>query len=377
VTAASRYDLTDQIGHGPNGTMWRAWDRATGEVAAVKALHRHLGTDRGVVDRFRRERPVLTGYFHEAFVRVRDLITESGVCLVTELIDGLDLRYHLATSGQVPAPVAGNIAAAVASALSAAHLAGAVHGDIKPANLLLEELTGQVRITDLRVARLARGALGPASPEYVAPEVLAGGPPVPASDVYALCAVLVEMLTGAVPFPAGTSPYLSGSRVAPLPGRLPALLRPLVSEGLRPEPELRPTAAQLAVELYAMLPALALVFDEELVGFPAHLPRTPPARRPTPAHGRQPRHAARRLGPLPVLAGVAAAVIVAGSAVAGPEPPRPARPYHRRGPATTVWTRRRGCRWMPDRRPSRAPRCSSTTGSTPSTTPRAPARPRR
>jgi hypothetical protein len=274
VSAAQRYELTAQVGHGPNGTVWRAHDLASGETVAVKVLHQHLVNER-VIDRFQRERPVLTAHLHPAYVRVRDLVADRSVGLVMELVGGLDLRYYLGTGGPLRPPAAAEIAAIVAEALAAAHSVNVVHGDLKPSNILLENDTGQVRLTDLRVAWLARGVAGPANPEYAAPEVVAGGPAVPATDVYALALVLVELLTGAVPVAAAQAGMLPNALSRPdarVPARLPALLRPLLAECLRPEPEVRPTAAQMATELRAVLPALLLVVPDDPAAAPVAWP---------------------------------------------------------------------------------------------------------
>ncbi|OLB79802.1 MAG: hypothetical protein AUI14_09140, partial [Actinobacteria bacterium 13_2_20CM_2_71_6] len=262
---ADRYELTALIGRGPTGTVWRAQELRTRERLAVKILDRELTADRHIVDRFARERPVLTAFLHKAYVRVRDLIAEEGtVALVMEYVPGSDLRATLDPAQPwAPAPAV-RIALGVAEALAAAHDAGVVHCDLKPSNLLIEERTGDVRLTDSRVGRLVRGyrqdAGRFATPEYAAPEVILDSPPVSATDVYALGLVLYEMLTGLMPYRDGDPDAALSRRprahlIVP-PGVAPEL-RHVIEACTGAEPATRPGAAAVADELRRVLPALA------------------------------------------------------------------------------------------------------------------------
>jgi len=259
-----KYELVELVGRGPNGAVWQASQSGTGETLAVKLLDEDLARDPDVVDRFARERSVLTAFVHPADVRFRELIVGGGhLALVMELVTGLDLRDYMARSG-VPGPAqAAQIAVVVAEALAAAHVVGIVHCDIRPSNLLLVTPSGEVRITDRRVARLARGyQVLPArfaDPGYAAPEVILGGPPIPATDVYGLGLVLYEMLTGS-PLCRGNDPMdvLSQQmRARPVvPPQVTHWLRELVEECLAVDPDSRPTAADVAARLRLVVPNL-------------------------------------------------------------------------------------------------------------------------
>jgi serine/threonine protein kinase, bacterial len=277
---AERYMLEEPVGHGPVATVWRARDQSTGETLAVKVFARHVSADPYTVERFQRERYTLTAFLHTAYVRVRDIIAKEGViALVTELVVGVDLHQYLDRNGPMAPPEAVEVGATIAEALAAGHDAGVVHSGIKPTNIMLEE-SGQVRVTDSRLARLAysqdyttRGRVGA---EYQAPEMARGGPPLSATDVYALGVLLVEMLTGS---PVAPQPTLhpgaegrSRSRYRfALPNSIPNTLRPLIQSCLSADLAARPTMRELAANLRRVQP----LFDEELDEMAGH---TPPPR---------------------------------------------------------------------------------------------------
>ena len=254
---SGQYELSTLIGRGPTGEVWRAVDRSTSEGVAVKVLDAAFGADPATVDRILREQHILTAYLHPTLVRVRDVVTGEGtLALVTELVNGADLARHLGHTGPLETATAVQVATIVAEALAAAHDAGVVHCDLKPSNILIEESGGEVRLTDCRVGRLARGYHGPAAwytnPEYAAPEVIRGGAAVPGTDVYGLGIILYEMLLGTTPY-RSTDPaeVIAGHiRAEPwLPATVPDPLRRLVEDCLEGEPTGRPTALAVARRL--------------------------------------------------------------------------------------------------------------------------------
>jgi serine/threonine-protein kinase len=309
---AERYELTALIGSGPTGEVWRARERGTREWLAVKLLDPYLSADPHTVDRFQRERHVLTAFLHLSYVRVRDLVAEDRiVALVMELVDGTDLRTRLARSGPLAPAEATEVAAAVAEALAAAHDSGVVHCDVKPANVIIEADAGQVRLTDCRVGRLARGfrdgAIRYEYAEYPSPEVVRGGPPVPATDVYALGMLLFEMLTGTTPYRLDDpdAVFEWNDRGEPvIGGVVPPALRPLLRECLRAEPTIRPSAREVAAELRRVLPAIELDPNADPVR-PAPMPpieRRMPVAAPTssaPLYSGPTHPAASHAGPVP------------------------------------------------------------------------------
>jgi serine/threonine-protein kinase len=254
---SGQYDLSTLIGRGPTGEVWRAVDRNTREGVAVKVLDAGFGADPATVDRILREQHILTAFLHPTFVRVRDVVTGEGtLALVTEFVQGWDLGRHLAHTGPLDTATAVHIATILADALAAAHDAGVVHCDLKPSNVLLEEPGGEVRLTDCRVGRLARGYHGPAAwyvnAEYAAPEVIRGGAAVPGTDVYGLGIILYEMVLGTKPYrSADPGEVIAGHiRAEPwLPATVPDPLRRLVEDCLEGEPAARPSALAVARRL--------------------------------------------------------------------------------------------------------------------------------
>jgi hypothetical protein len=249
-----RYELVSMIGQGPHGAVWKARELGTRLNLAVKLLDTSVTLRPEVLDRFHREHKVLTAFLAPAVVRVRELVpVDDTIALVTELVEGEDLRRRLDRSGPLARADAVAAAVVLAHALGAAHAAGVVHCDIKPRNILLAEPGGDIRLSDFRVARLARGPLDGtgtptyAKPEYAAPEVASGGTPVPPSDVYALGAVIREMVGGTV-----NDPRLSR----------------LLDDCLLPAADRRPTAHQVADRLRDLAPMPVRRENATLAGAP-------------------------------------------------------------------------------------------------------------
>jgi serine/threonine-protein kinase len=203
-------------------------------------------------------------------IRVRDLVPVArGYAIVMDLVRGLDLRRRLQSDGPLPPAVAAEVVAQVADALEYVHGRRIAHGDVKPGNILVPVDGSAVRLADFGVARRQGEAAGTthATPEYVAPEVVAGATPSPASDVYALGIVLYELLCGRSPFRGGTSAEVlarHASCVAVPPPGIPAAIWPIIAACLELDARLRPRAAAVASQLRAA--------EAALDGYPALAP---------------------------------------------------------------------------------------------------------
>ncbi|MDX6279267.1 MAG: eukaryotic-like serine/threonine-protein kinase [Kribbellaceae bacterium] len=202
---AGRYRLVTPLGHGGAGEVWRGEDSVLARPVAVKLLRRLEGDQMDAVERFRTEAQAAARLTHPNVVATYDVGTANGqVFLVMELVDGPDLAQLLRTKGLPSERFVADIALQGARALDAAHAAGIVHRDVKPANFLLAP-DGTLKITDFGIAQASGvdGATGPVllgTAGYVSPEQVRGERATPASDWYALGCVLYELLEGTVPF---------------------------------------------------------------------------------------------------------------------------------------------------------------------------------
>ncbi|SCF15478.1 serine/threonine protein kinase [Micromonospora coriariae] len=267
-----RYVLHERIGLGGMSEVWRADDEVLGRPVAVKVLAGQLATDPQLRATIQREARAAARLTHPHVTQVYDYgeATLAGGAvvpyLVMELVEGHNLADRLRT-GPLPWPEAVRVAGQIAAALAAAHRIGVVHRDVKPGNVMLTD-TG-AKVLDFGIAALGGpqhtlgGQAGEplmGTPAYFAPERLTAGPPDPASDVYALGALLYRTLTGQAPLPVQSwedalEVHRRGTPVPPLrvPG-LPADIAELTVACLAADPARRPTAAQLATRFGAGQP---------------------------------------------------------------------------------------------------------------------------
>ncbi len=220
---ADRYRLLERIDEGGAGEVWRARDERLGRDVAVKMLG--VQADPAFRERFTDEARRAAGVAHPNVVTVFDQ-GEDGpdAFMVMEHVRGRTLRDVVAERGALNPIEAARIVAQVADALDAAHAAGVIHCDVKPANVILDE-RGTAKLTDFGIARAARGPAEHeliATPRYIAPERIEGKPPTPASDVYGLGLLAYELLAGAPPFEGVETEDLLRER---LEGATPSLRR--------------------------------------------------------------------------------------------------------------------------------------------------------
>lgn len=256
-TLAGRYALTERIATGGIGEVWRGRDVLLERPVAIKLLRAEHVADPQALARFRAEAKHAGALSHHGIAQIYDYGAGDPPhppYLVMELVDGLSLAELLADGPLDPAHTM-DVIAQTAAGLSAAHLAGLVHCDIKPSNLLLTP-DGQVKIADFGIAHVFGGwpGIGPkillGTPAYLAPEMVAGAPATPASDMYALGIVAYECLTGSPPFAGTPSEVALAHRdlpVPPLPASVPAEVAALVAELTAKNEESRPASASEVV----------------------------------------------------------------------------------------------------------------------------------
>jgi serine/threonine-protein kinase len=261
--AGGRYRLDERIAAGGMGEVWRGHDETLGRTVAVKLLHANLSDDPVFRARFEAEARHAAALHDPHIATVFDYGNEADAgggyrsYLVMEYVDGRPLSQLL--RGPMPPEHVVSLLGQAAGALGAAHAAGIVHRDVKPANFLVTP-DGMLKITDFGVAR-ARGAshltdtgtvVG--TPAYVAPEVAEGREATPLSDIYSLGVVLYECLAGRRPFVADNPVAVALAHLReeppPLPDTVPAHLRELTMRAMAKAPQARP---QSAAEFAAVL----------------------------------------------------------------------------------------------------------------------------
>jgi serine/threonine-protein kinase len=207
------YEVEAVLGRGGMGVVYKARHLRLNRVVALKMLLAGAYAGPHERARFQREAEAVAGLRHANIVQVYDVGDHEGRPYFTmEFVEGGSLTQTLAGAPQ-PARQAAALAAALAGAVQAAHQGGVVHRDLKPANVLLAA-DGTPKISDFGLARRLEGGAGltqsgaaVGTPSYMAPEQALGKTPLlgPAADIYALGAILYELLTGRPPFRGETA----------------------------------------------------------------------------------------------------------------------------------------------------------------------------
>jgi eukaryotic-like serine/threonine-protein kinase len=232
---SERYELLEVVGRGGQGTVYRARDRWSPRRVAVKILGSKAAREPHVVERLMREQQAMIVLKGTSAVELFDVCrgNEGELCLVMELLTGVDLDEHLYTLEQrrehMPLPRVAQIFDPIVSTLEIAHAAGILHRDLKPANIFLLE-GGGVRLLDFGLARLKKSAPLTAagtvmgSPSFMAPEAWTGVSDLldARADVYSLGVILFRVLAGELPL-SGTS--LQEKFLNTTTGVRPSLLR--------------------------------------------------------------------------------------------------------------------------------------------------------
>ncbi len=208
---AGRFELIEELGAGGMGIVYRAYDKKVGEEIALKLLHPEIAVDERTVDRFRNEIKLARKITHKNVCRMHELHQDGKQLFITmEYVPGQDLKGLIKQSGALRSGKAISIAKQVTEGLAEAHDLGVIHRDLKPQNIMVDN-EGNAKIMDFGIARSLRTAGVTAegmiigTPEYMAPEQVEELEADQRTDIYALGAILFEMVTGRVPF-EGDSP---------------------------------------------------------------------------------------------------------------------------------------------------------------------------
>ena len=259
-----RYQLFETLGVGATSRVVRGFDPMIGRTVAVKLFRPELAQG-AARERFIREARVVGQLTHPNIITLHDIGIEESTqtpYLVMEFVEGMPLD-RLLEKGTLPLPKACAWVAHAAEALSVAHQRGVIHGDVKPANILITA-DGKVKLTDFGMARVAKRDTGDSpllgTPAYWCPEQIMGRPQDARSDIFSLGVVLYEMVTGTKPFAADTlqgvcNRVLSSAVTPPshLQPSLPASFDEITASCLAKNPDVRMDSGEkLAQALYPL-----------------------------------------------------------------------------------------------------------------------------
>jgi serine/threonine protein kinase len=216
VEVDGRYRVLELIGEGGMGKVYLAEHVEIGKRVALKVLHPSYSRMPDLVERFRREARAASKIGHPNIVDVTDSGTTAAgsVYFVMEYLEGVELGSVIEREGAINVERALKIATQICRALAAAHAQGIVHRDLKPENVFLITRDGAadvVKVLDFGIAktteaeaarerRLTSPGMAMGTPEYMAPEQAAGRPADARCDIYALVAIMYEMVTGLPPY---------------------------------------------------------------------------------------------------------------------------------------------------------------------------------
>jgi serine/threonine protein kinase len=262
---ADRYALRAPIGRGGMGVVWRAHDLVLGREVAVKEVvlpATMAEAERGPAQaRVLREARAAARLNHPAVVTLYDVVQDGGgTFIVMELVAAPTLAGLVAEGGPLPPGRVAQVGVEVVGALAAAHEAGIVHRDVKPANVMVPA-AGSAKLADFGVAslqgdpQLTSTGLVLGSPAYMAPEQARGEGAGPAADLWALGATLFFAVEGGSPFERGSSVATVAAVVseAPRPPRRAGPLAPLLTALLAKDPTARPTGPKVRAWLNWLL----------------------------------------------------------------------------------------------------------------------------
>ncbi|MEO7110354.1 MAG: protein kinase [Polyangiaceae bacterium] len=237
ILAGTPYRISRTIGEGASGVVYEAEHLELGRRVALKVLAPEHASAKDSIDRFRREARSIAKLSHPNLCMLYDFgkSLDGRVFLAMELLSGETLERKLKRSGGMDWREALRISIEAARALEAAHGAGLVHRDLKPANLFLTKIAPvansesrrsgdgtSLKLLDFGVAMALSDVEGEkrqkgfaifGTPEYMAPEQVAGEPVDGRCDIYALGCVLYELITGTRPFSGGSSVVVMGKQL--------------------------------------------------------------------------------------------------------------------------------------------------------------------
>jgi serine/threonine protein kinase len=246
-----RYDILGEAGRGAMGQVYKARDRETGEILALKLLKPEIASDQAMVERFKSELRFARKITHKNVCRVYEFNRIDGIAYTSmEFVEGENLRSVLNRFGSLTQRKGLALALQMCSGLKEAHAQGIVHRDLKPENVMIDA-QGNLKIMDFGIARsmermtLLTGAMM-GTPAYMAPEQATGKTVDYRTDIYAFGLMLYEMFTGEQAFRADNAIALALKQLneSPKPPRqieasISASLESAILQCLEKEPSRR------------------------------------------------------------------------------------------------------------------------------------------